>query len=572
MIKKCGLAIVAFILSGILLWSCSEDNSTEPDTSAPTINIEYPADNAEFVVGSIILIKANATDNESIAKVEFFIDGNIVKTVTKPPFEYSLNTSGITGNHTITAKAYDSSDNTASSNIVNIKINEVNKPPVITSMSALPSTVYLEGTSALKCTAGNADGDVLTYTWIKSAGIITGTGSSVTWTAPGTAGIFSIKCEVSDGKDTDTDSLFVTVTDQPINNLPVINSVTIDSLSIYPNNSTQIICSADDADGDELNYIWNSTAGTINGTGPSVIWTAPDSILTCNIDCTVSDGIDSISVRRSVYVSDGTITAVMVYVQGGTFDMGDHFNEGLTNELPVHSVTLSDFNIGKFEVTQNEWAAIMGSNPASAFGVGSNYPVYYISFYEIIVYCNRRSISERLTPCYSISDLTNPDEWGNAPTSSNAEWDRVECNWDANGYRLPTEAEWEYAVRGGIHYADNYHYSGSDIIDDVAWYKLNNDPVGTKPVGSKASNQLGVHDMSGNISEWCWDWFGSSYYTSCYENGVEINPHGPETGTSRVLRGGFWDILDYNCRVSYRDYNILYYKNLNFGFRLVRKF
>jgi len=252
-----------------------------------------------------------------------------------------------------------------------------------------------------------------------------------------------------------------------------------------------------------------------------------------------------------------------VYVQGGIFKMGDHFNEGDSNELPLHFVEVSDFYIGATEVTQAEWASYMPAENWSSYGVGDDYPAYYVSWYEIMVYCNKRSIAEGITPCYEIGSSINPDDWGTIPTSTNSTWNAAICNWSANGYRLPTEAEWEYASRGGIHNADNYHYSGSDTIDNVAWYSSNSGSS-THPVGTKASNQLGIYDMSGNLWEWCWDWYG------LYTSDAQIDPYGPTTGSYRVVRGGCWvDYAGY-CRVAYRDFADPNYSNFFIGFRLSR--
>lgn len=263
-------------------------------------------------------------------------------------------------------------------------------------------------------------------------------------------------------------------------------------------------------------------------------------------------GSSSYTGAWSVIVKNPSLPAEVVFVQGGTFQMGDHFAGGYSNELPVHSVTVNDFYIGVTEVTQKEWSDIMGSNPSSGYGVGDTYPVYYITWYSILKYCNLRSIAEGLTPCYTISSSNDPADWGSVPTSFNSTWNAVICNWSANGYRLPTEAEWEYAARAGIHNADNYHYSGSDVIDDVAWYESNSGST-THPVGTKLPNQLGIYDMSGNLCEWCWDWYGSSYYTTCNDLGTVTDPYGPSTGSTRVLRGGFWGNPATYLRVTYRS-------------------
>ena len=254
----------------------------------------------------------------------------------------------------------------------------------------------------------------------------------------------------------------------------------------------------------------------------------------------------------------------MVYVPGGTFTMGDTRGQGSSDELPTHSVTLNSFLIGKYQVTQGEYQAVMGSNPASSYGVGSNYPVYYVSWYDAITYCNLRSINEGLTPVYSISGSTNPANWGSIPSSDNATWNAAICNWNANGYRLPTEAEWEYAARGATNSPD-YLYSGSDTIGNVAWYD-GNSGSGTHPVGGKAANGLEIYDMSGNVYEWCWDWYDASYYSSRASN----NPKGPASGSYRVLRGGSWGSNDYFCRVAFRFNYSPASRSYYIGFRVCR--
>lgn len=255
-----------------------------------------------------------------------------------------------------------------------------------------------------------------------------------------------------------------------------------------------------------------------------------------------------------------------VYVRGGTFDMGDAVGDQMDNTRPVHEVKLNTFLIGKYETTQKEWTDIMGSNPAIDYGVGENYPVYYISWYEIIKFCNLRSMSEGLTPCYTINNSTDPQDWGEVPlTSADSVWDAVICDWSVNGYRLPSEAEWEYAARGGIHWRDGFLYSGSNSIDEVAW----STGTSSQPVGTKLQNQLGTYDMSGNVHEHCWDWFDGEYYLACYELGVVENSYGPETNTgTRSRRGGGWGFTGV---IAYRMNTDPWEKSNPFrGFRLAR--
>ena len=268
------------------------------------------------------------------------------------------------------------------------------------------------------------------------------------------------------------------------------------------------------------------------------------------------------------YIIDFPTPEGFIYVPGGTFTMGDTRGGGSSNELPTHTVTLNSFYIGKYEVTQAEYSQYMqpGASWTSTYGLGDNYPAYYVSWYAILKYCNLRSMAEGLTPVYTISGSTNPANWGTVPTINNTTWNAAICNWSANGYRLPTEAEWEYAARGGTNNPD-YLYSGSDDINAVAWYSGNNTPYGSKPVGGKAANGLGLYDMSGNVHEWCWDWYSSTYYSVSPVN----NPTGPISGSYRLLRGGDWISNAFSCRVTFRYYGHgPYLSNYYNGVRIVR--
>ncbi len=233
----------------------------------------------------------------------------------------------------------------------------------------------------------------------------------------------------------------------------------------------------------------------------------------------------------------------MILVSAGSFEMGNIHEEGNENEYPLHTVNLNSFYISNLEITQSQFATLMDSLPIYGYGIGDHYPVFGVSWDHALEYCNRRSIAEGFTPCYDLADST--------------------CNWSANGYRLPTEAEWEYVARGaGLD--TNYYFSGCDEIDRVGWY-LGNSGNQTHPVGSKQPNSLGIYDLSGNVWEWCWDWYAAGYYDCCPED----NPTGPETGLNRLVRGGCWYSEMDKCCCSYRPVCQSYGSNY-VGFRVVR--
>ena len=258
------------------------------------------------------------------------------------------------------------------------------------------------------------------------------------------------------------------------------------------------------------------------------------------------DGWTSSSTATATYAI-GVLPMEMVLVPGGTFIMGDTRGGGSMTELPTHSVTLNSFYIGKYQVTQAQYANFIrpGSCWTQDHGLGDDYAAYCISWYDAILYCNLRSMAEGFTPVYSISGSTDPADWDSFSTGFSTIWNAAICNWDADGYRLPTEAEWEYAARGATN-TPNYLYSGSDEINEVAWHLGNNSPDGIKPVGTKAPNGIGTYDMSGNVLEWCWEWYGSNYYLLSPLN----NPQGPTSGYYRVQRGGSWFLIDYYSRVA----------------------
>ena len=234
------------------------------------------------------------------------------------------------------------------------------------------------------------------------------------------------------------------------------------------------------------------------------------------------------------------------------------------------TLNLKAFWMSDHEVTRGEYKEIIGSDPSKTDAYDKNgnkltgdatdnNPVNMVSWYDAIVYCNKRSIKEGLTPCYTVNGYTAPDKWGEVPTSSDDTWNDADCKFEANGYRLPTEAEWEWAARGG----EDYKFSGSDDINEVAWYTGNTNDTGTREVKTKKANGYGLYDMSGNVWEWCWDWHSGSISTNTPETGAS-------SGSYRCPRGGGWYLYDYYCEVADRNGNNPYARDNNFGFRVVR--
>jgi formylglycine-generating enzyme required for sulfatase activity len=232
----------------------------------------------------------------------------------------------------------------------------------------------------------------------------------------------------------------------------------------------------------------------------------------------------------------------MAFVQGGSFQMGS--TNGDDDEKPLHWVKVNDFYIGKHEVTQKEWKEVMGSNPSH--WKGDNLPVEKVSWYDAVEFCNKKSRAEGLTPCYS------------------GIGENIKCNFSANGYRLPTEAEWEYAARGG-NKSKGYKYAGSNSIADVAWYDANSGQK-THTIGTKLANELALFDMTGNVWEWCYDFYIDDYY----KKSPFSNPQGARFTKVRSFRGGSWSFSEIGCRIVNR---LSYYPDcsLNYiGFRLAR--
>jgi formylglycine-generating enzyme required for sulfatase activity len=236
----------------------------------------------------------------------------------------------------------------------------------------------------------------------------------------------------------------------------------------------------------------------------------------------------------------------LVSVRGGSFTMGSPKSQADRRDDEVeHTVTVSDFSIGKTEVTQVQYQAVMGWNPSyfSRVDNAPRHPAEQVSWYDAIAFCNKLSAMAGLIPAYEIKGTT------------------ISHVATATGYRLPTEAEWEYAARGGAT-ADGTLYAGSASLDEAAWFYGNSDQW-THPFGQLKANGLGLVDMSGNIWEWCYDWYGD------YPTMAGVDPVGGTSGPYRTLRGGSWGSTADYCTVSNRNYNYPNYRHYYVGFRVV---
>jgi formylglycine-generating enzyme required for sulfatase activity len=257
-----------------------------------------------------------------------------------------------------------------------------------------------------------------------------------------------------------------------------------------------------------------------------------------------------------------------VFIKGGTFTMGSPTTESWRGKDEIqHRVTVGDFYMGKYEVTQKEYREIVGTNPSNF--TGDTLPVEQVTWFEAIQYCNARSRKEGLTPAYTVS-------------GENVTWNRA-----ANGYRLPTEAEWEYACRAEtitpfntgnnitVQQADYYGTYPYNIEQNYfSQNKLDVRPgeyrERTVSVGSFAANKWGLYNMHGNVWEWCWDWYGEYSNTASVASATATDPIGVSSGTFRVNRGGGWNDFAKNLRSAYRAATPPNNGSFNLGFRLAR--
>jgi formylglycine-generating enzyme required for sulfatase activity len=340
----------------------------------------------------------------------------------------------------------------------------------------------------------------------------------------------------------------------------------------------------------------------INGTQGTFSWANPGTAITSGQQHPMRfmpDDIDNYSIPNDVLVTVIVVTPLtsprgieMVWIPAGTFTMGsppDERNRGTGDRELQHQVTLTrGFFMGKYQVTQEQWFAVMGTWPSFFTGENNssnaiitpvfnrnNLPVEQVTWYDAIVFCNRLSMAEVLIPAYEMQTeadssvwSSDPGTWGAVPTSSNTRWNVVRIVDGSTGYRLPTEAQWEYACRAGtataFYNGNNYADTGynNDLVGAVAWFGANSGSR-THEVGLKAPNAWGLYDKHGNVFEWCWDWFGN------YTSEAKTDPTGP-AGSFRVIRGGSWVVVARDLRSALRYFDGPNRGYSDYGFRLLR--
>jgi len=445
-----------------------------------------------------------------------------------------------------------------------ITVSQENKPPVVTKVSG-PSEEVSESSSTFTWTGSDPDGTISKYEYRKDGGAWTSNGTSKSYTWSGySEGSHTFEVRALDNEGAYSNSVIWDFIYNVINQPPTVTKVSGPSGTISQSSST-FAWTGSDPDGTITKYGYRKDGGNwvSNGTSTSYTWNdylKGDRKFEVRAQDNEGDYSNIIS-WSFTYSMGAVVVGEMVLVEGGTFTMGDEFEDLEDWCRPVHEVTLTyDFWLGKYEVTFDEYDAFCEATGRSkpddwGWGRGTR-PVMNVSWWDAIAYCNWLSSKEGLPVAYRL--LGETDEGQILDANGNVTTDITKVV----GYRLPTQAEWEYAARGGK-YRSPYKYSGSDNVDEVAWYEENSGSK-THEIGLKLANVLGIYDMSGNVWEWCSDWW---YY---YTETPKTNPYSSTIDFYRMNRGGCWYFGATGPRVANRGYSDPTGTGSNLGLRICR--
>ncbi len=510
---------------------------TTTDDDGDTVSLSY-----EWFVNSASILSGTAQDTFSDL---YFAKGDTISVAVTPN---------------------DGTDNGAA--VSSSAITAVNTPPQVDFVTLSPTEVYTNTVVNAVATASDADGDSvsLQYAWSSDAGTdLSGETGSTLDGAAAFSKNETITVSVTPVETGDPTAFGASATAS----VTVLNTPpTAPGIEITPDEPVggldDLVCSVDtaatDADDDALTYgfAWEVDGTAYTGTPSETATTSTVSgteaetgeAWTCSV--TADDGAETgPATEATVDVTPMVIThpggGQMILISAGTFDMGCTPDQSScsSDESPVHTVTLThDFYLGTTEVTQAEYEGVIGSNPSSYPSCGASCPVDHVSWYDVAEFANALSAADGLDNCFACSG-------GTCTTLG----DPYTCT----GYRLPTEAEWEFAARAGT----DLLYAGSDTLDDVGWYNSNSG-YNPHPVAQMEPNAWGLYDMSGNVMEWVWDRYAG------YSSSPVSDPAGPQSGSSRVNRGGSWLYNPVYARVAYRQGNNPSDRGYSLGFRLAR--
>jgi uncharacterized protein YjdB len=496
----------------------TDKNKSEENVTAVTGVSISPTTLSLIVGGTDTLTAAVAPENATNKAVTWSVSPAGVVTVSNA----GLVTAVAAGNATIIVSTADGGKTATCA------VTVVAQTVAVTGVTLSPPTLFLivGGTGTLTAVVAPDSAANKAVTWSSSDTAVAAVSNGVVRAVAVGAATISVK--TADGNKTDTCA--VTVVAQGVS----VTGVTLSppTLSLAIGGTSTLTATVLPSSATEKAVSWSSSAPSVATVANGVVTAVAAGSATITV-ITAEGGKTAtcmVNVRQAVVPSDEIVvvsgngltdTIRLVNVEGGTFAMGCIESRDGTcrdNELPIHSVTLSTYKIGQFEVTQKLWWVVMGSSQnctSPNHGQGDNYPVYCVSWNDVQTF------------------LTNL----NTLTGKN--------------FRLPTEAEWEYAARGG-NQSQGYKYSGSNNIDEVAWYldnAYNANPFTTFThiVGTKAPNELGIYDMTGNVFEWCSDWYGD------YSAEAQTNPTGPSSGFYRVDRGGSFGMGTIDSRTVFRD-------------------